>query len=159
LTSQLDAVTQMLNTAEHQVKTQNRLVGDLLDAARVQAGKLTLHLEPCDLTTIVHDAVLAQRLTWPNRLIGLDVPNAPVSVEADAHRIEQVVTNLITNALKYSRDETPVAVSLWQTGRVSVHDEGPGLTSEQQAHIWERFHRVPGVMQQSGGEAGLGVGF
>jgi signal transduction histidine kinase len=161
LKSQLHAVTEMLNTAEHQVKAQNRLVGDLLDAARVRAGKLTVHVAPCDVTTIVRDAVVAQRLVWPQRLIALDVPDSPVPVEVDAHRIEQVVTNYITNALKYAPPEAPVAVSLRRRGRVArvaVRDEGPGLTPEQQTHIWDRFHRVPGVKQQSGSDAGLGLG-
>src|SRR5262249_23003476 len=130
-------------------------------AARVRAGKLTVHVAPCDLAMSVRDAVVAQQLAWPERIISLDVPDAPVSVEADAHRIEQVVTNYVTNALKYSGASAPVAVSLRRTGRasrVAVRDEGPGLTSEQQLHIWERFHRVPGVKQRSGGDTGLGLG-
>ena len=140
---------------------QNRLVGDLLDVSRVRAGKLEFHVERCDLASIVRDATTAQRLAWPGRTIELDAPDAEVSVNADAQRIEQVVTNYLTNALKYSPGDASVAISLGVTtreARVAVRDHGAGLTREQQQHVWERFHRVPGVKQQSGSGAGLGLG-
>jgi signal transduction histidine kinase len=63
--------------------------------------------------------------------------------------------------LKYSPEGAPVAATLQEDGtsaRVSVRDQGPGLTLEQRDHIWERFHRVPGITQQSGSSAGLGLG-
>lgn len=151
----------LLATAAHQVDRQDRLVGDLLDVSRIRANRLEFHLAACDLASIVRDTVDEQRLSWPDRTITLDAPDAPTLVEADAHRIGQVVTNFLTNALKYSPPDAPVAVSLHIDGaqaRVAVRDSGPGLTVAQQAHIWERFHRVPGIMQQSGSGAGLGLG-
>lgn len=158
---QLATVTGLLATAQQQVDRQNRLVGDLLDVSRIRANKLDYHLADCDLAAIVSDAVDEQRLSWPERPIALDVPNAPIHVSADAHRIGQVITNYLTNALKYSPADTPVDVALVVNGamaRVSVRDHGPGLTPEQRAHIWDRFHRVPGIKQQSGTGAGLGLG-
>ena len=140
---------------------QNRLVGDLLDVTRVRAGKLEFHVERCDLAAIVRDATTAQRIAWPGRTIELDASDTEVPVDADAQRIEQVITNYLTNALKYSSSDAPVAVSLSITGRearVAVQDHGPGLTPEQRQHVWERFHRVPGVRQQSGSGEGLGLG-
>jgi signal transduction histidine kinase len=157
---QLQAVEELLSTAEQQVERQNRLVGDLLDVSRIRANKLEFHVAICDLATIVHDAVDEQRLSWPDRTIFLDLPDT-VLANADAHRIGQVVTNYLTNALKYSPEDAPVAVALRLDGtmaRVSVRDQGPGLTPEQRDHIWERFHRVPGIKQQSGSGAGLGLG-
>jgi signal transduction histidine kinase len=158
---QIAAVVSLLNTAETQVDRQDRLVGDLLDVSRIRANKLEFRLAPADLVSIVRDVVDEQRLSWPGRDITLDVPSAALPIEADAQRIGQVVTNFLTNALKYSPPEMPVHVSLTVKGavaRVAVRDKGPGLSAEQQQHIWERFHRVPGVRQQSGTGAGLGLG-
>jgi len=143
------------------VERQNRLVGDLLDISRIRAGKLDYHEAPADLTAIVREAVEAQRLSWATREISITLPDVPAPIKADADRIGQVVTNLITNALKYSSDSEAVAVTLVRSAahaRVAVCDHGPGLSAEQQQHIWDRFHRVPGIQQQSGSGGGLGLG-
>ena len=161
LKSQIGVVQGLLTTAEHQVDRQDRLVGDLLDVSRIRANKLEFHLTSCDLADIVRDTVDEQRLSWPDRSISLDAPEGAAPIYADAHRIGQVVTNFLTNALKYSPPDAPVRVSLSVGGaeaRVAIQDNGPGLTSEQQSHIWDRFHRVPGIKQQSGSGAGLGLG-
>lgn len=161
LLSQLEVVQGLLSTAEQQVDRQDRLVGDLLDVSRIRAGKLEYHLAPCDLATIVSDAVDEQRLSWSDRIITLEAPTGAVTISGDAHRIGQVVTNYLTNALKYSPPGASVAVTLAverDHARVAVRDQGPGLTTEQMAHVWDRFHRVPGVRQQSGSGAGLGLG-
>lgn len=140
----------------------DRLVGDLLDSSRIQAGKLEMRPEPCDLVEIVREAVREQRATWPSRAIVLEAPHpASVPLHADGDRIGQVVTNYLTNALKYSTEDAPVAVWLRvydKTARVEVRDRGLGLTREQQARLFERFYRVPGIEQQSGSGVGLGLG-
>lgn len=161
LSTQIDGVLGLLATAEQQVDRQNRLVGDLLDMSRIRANKLEFHFAPCDLATIVGEAVEEQTLSWPNRSISLAAPDGEIPIAGDAHRLGQVVTNFLTNALKYSPSDTPVEVSLRVEGgaaKVAVRDHGPGLSAQQRAHIWERFHRVPGVKQQSGSGAGLGLG-
>ncbi len=149
-----------LAIAEREVERQNRLIGDLLDISRIRAGRLEYHMSPADLIAVLRDAVEAQRLAWPDRAITLAAPEAPVPVCADADRIGQVVTNFLTNALKYAPDNQPIEVTLTRTAdtaRVAVRDYGPGLGREQQRHIWDRFHRVPGIQQQ-GGSTGLGLG-
>jgi signal transduction histidine kinase len=159
--AQIESIISLLDTAEHQVDRQNRLVGDLLDVSRIRANKLEYRLAPSDLAAIVRDAVDEQRLSWPGREMTLEAPSEAVPVRADAQRIGQVVTNYLTNALKYSPPDASVHVSLRVDGgeaRVAVRDQGPGLSAAQQRHIWERFHRVPGVRQQSGAGAGLGLG-
>lgn len=161
LEAALDAVLSTLSLAEHEVDRQNRLVGDLLDVTRIRAGKLDYHVARCDVAAIVRDAVEAQRLAWPGRAITLDAPAGDLPADADAHRIEQVVTNYLTNALKYSGEDAPVVVALRREemrARLEVRDRGPGLTRAQQEHIWERFHRAQGIEQQSGQGAGLGLG-
>src|SRR5262249_23891080 len=139
-----------------------RLVDHLLDDARVRDGHLLLLVEPCDLSAIVLNAVEEQRLFAPTRIIRLELPGSqPVPVIADAMRIGQVVSNYLTNALKYSREDRPVTARLEMEGdwaRVSVRDEGTGVPISEQAHVWERFHRIEGIEVQSGSSVGLGVG-
>src|SRR5262249_24701737 len=108
-----------------------RLINDQLDVARIREGQLELRREPCDLGSIVQEAVDEQQLVAAPRPIHLLLPAArPVPVLADAVRIGQVVTNYLTNALKYSREDRHVEVCLEVEGpvaHVSVRDEGIGM--------------------------------
>jgi signal transduction histidine kinase len=162
LASKLELIRTLLDRAERQVRLQNRLVGDLLDISRIQANKIALNLEPCDLVAIVHEAVQDQSLLVPSRSIHLVVPaQAAAPVVADADRISQVVTNYLTNALKYSPADRHIEVFLTieeQLARVSVRDEGPGLSDAEQQAIWERFYQVKRIRVQSGSGIGLGLG-
>ena len=114
------------------------------------------------MLAIVREVAHEQRSAWPHRDISLTLPRrAVVPIYADADRVSQVVTNLLTNALKYSPDEAPVAITIRIQGdaaRVEVRDQGPGLSTKQQAHLFERFYRAPGIEQQSGSGVGLGLG-
>jgi signal transduction histidine kinase len=139
----------------------NRLVNELLDTSRIQAGQLKLDLKPGNVVAIVHAAVEEQRQAHPERPIILSLPEGPMPVVADADRIGQVVTNYLTNALKYSPEDRPVEVGVQmegQHGRVWVRDQGMGIPQAEQKHIWERFRRVPGIEIQSGSGIGLGLG-
>ncbi len=156
-------VQELLNRAERQVHIQNRLVNELLDVSRIQSNRLELHMLPCDLALIVHEAVEDQRAANPDRTMTFtNLPSdATIPIYADADRIAQVVTNFLTNALKYSTSDQPVELSIdlaASQARVSVHDHGPGISQEEQARLWERFYRVPGVTVQSGSSVGLGLG-
>jgi signal transduction histidine kinase len=148
--------------AERQAERLNRLVNDLVDVSRIQSGKLELHPARADLTAIVRAAVEEQRQAAPVRALAVQVPaDRCVPVTADADRIGQVVTNYLTNALKYSPEDRPIAVGLTVDGhqaRVWVRDEGLGLPPEEQEAIWERFHRARGIEVQSGSGIGLGLG-
>jgi signal transduction histidine kinase len=145
-----------------QVDRLDRLVNDLLDISRIQADRLTMRESPADLRAIVRAAIEEQRSLVPHRIIHLQpLPEQPIPVQVDAGRIGQVVTNYLTNALKYSQEDQPVTVGIQEEGvqaRVWVQDRGPGISAEEQAHIWERFHRVPGIEVQDGSGIGLGLG-
>jgi signal transduction histidine kinase len=151
-----------LEYSEDSVRRITRLVDDLLDDARIREGRLAFRLEPCDLNSIVWKAVEEERMLAPDRVIHLELPGArPVLVNADAARIEQVIVNYLTNALKYSKQDRAIEVRLVVEGalaRVSVRDEGIGLPISGQAYIWERFHRMEGNEVQSGSSIGLGIG-
>jgi signal transduction histidine kinase len=161
--ARLQSAVEQLNRTAHQIERMEALVNDLVDVSRIQAGKLELRPEQVDLVAVVHETVEAQREAAPERSIYLQRPAdlSQVPVYADAGRIEQVVTNFLTNALKYSPADRPVEVGVEvdpEQARIWVRDHGPGLPALEQEHIWERFHRAQGVEVQSGAGVGLGLG-
>jgi PAS domain S-box-containing protein len=162
LAQQLSPVQGHLDRTERQIAMQNRLVSDLLDVSRIHSGHLELHPDLCDLVALVREVVEDQRYLTPERKLDvLLVAPEEILVLADADRIRQVVSNYLSNALKYSEALKPVAVSIEIIGmqvRVSVRDEGPGLSLEQQQYVWERFYRVPGIEVRTGSGVGLGLG-
>jgi len=162
---QLAPIPMLLERAKSQVSLQDRLLHDLLDVSRIQANTLKLSLKRCNLAWIVQEAIQVQRQAAPLRAIRLELPaEDPVPVQADSDRIMQVMSNYLTNALKYSAADQPVGVRLQvegQTAHVRVSDQGPGLSPAEQEHVWERFYRVRGIeVQSEAGRAsgGLGIG-
>jgi signal transduction histidine kinase len=140
-----------------------RLVDLLFATTQVRADKLTLNCTLCNLVVLVQDHVLALRVAHPSRTLQLTLPSEEsVPVVADADRIGQVVTNYVTNALKYSPDDQPVVIRVARCGThadVSVEDHGPGLPALEQARVWERFYQAEGPrVHSSGPGAGLGLG-
>ncbi len=160
LASRLASLLHQLERADRQSDRLDRLVGDLVDVSRIQAGKLELRRERTDLGAVVCESVEEQRLLHPDRAITCQTPTGEVSVVVDPDRIGQVVTNYLTNALKYSSADRPVDVHVSVEGghaRVDVVDQGPGLPAEELERIWDRFHRVASITQRSAG-VGLGLG-
>jgi signal transduction histidine kinase len=158
---QFVTIQKLLERAEHQAGVQNRLVKDLVEVSRIHSDHLELRMELCDLIDIVRQVVESQRLMNPTRTIELLVEVPQLPVQADMDRIEQVLHNYLSNAIKYSESAMPVEVYIVQegmNGKVLVRDQGPGLTQDQQKHIWERFHRVEGIQVKSGFSVGLGLG-
>jgi signal transduction histidine kinase len=162
LAGQVAAVRSTLTEASQSVERIGRLVDLLFDTTQVRAGKLELHPTPVDLAAVVRDQVLALRVAYPLRTLQLELPvEGPVPVVADADRIGQVVTNYVTNALKYSQGDQPVAIQVARDAawaRVLVADHGPGLPASEQERIWERFYQAEGLRVQSGSSGGLGLG-
>lgn len=164
----LEEAQGLIQRSETQTNRLTRLVNDLLDVSRVQANKLEPRMEPCDLITIVKEVAQEQRQIAHSRTISLLLPPIEhLPMLADADRIGQVLTNYLSNALKYSAENKPVAVTVQleqftggkaHIARVCVRDEGPGLPDEEQARLWNRFYRVPGIEVQSGSGVGLGLG-
>jgi len=157
----LSALEAMLQQAQRQAEIETRLIAELLDMARMETQKFELSLQLCNLVTIVQQVVANQQQVVPTRRIELVLPpQTLVPVMADADRIEQVLTNYLTNAFKYSPPDQAVWVRLSVEGlmvQVSVRDQGPGLTEEQQHHVWDRFYRTETARHRSSNE-GLGLG-
>ncbi len=162
LRATLESISQMLFRANQQIDLQNRLVSDLVDTTRIQAGKWELHLARADLNQLVREAVEEQRRLTPTRTILCDLAAAdPLFLTMDADRIGQVISNYLSNALKYSERDQPVSVLVKASATevcVAVRDRGAGLGADEQEHVWERFYRAPGVQVKSGTGVGLGLG-
>ncbi len=151
-----------MQRSQHAMSILIRLVDDLLDVSRVRTGKLDMRREACDLGRLVEDAVQAQRQVHATRTMTCTLPPArAVPVLADPMRIGQVVTNYLTNALKYSAEDQPVDVRVTVArgqARVSVRDQGPGLPAGQRRHVWDAFYRAEGIPDLTGSGIGLGLG-
>ncbi|MFF3612029.1 sensor histidine kinase [Streptomyces sp. NPDC002580] len=135
------------------------LVDDLLLLARLDAGRPLRH-EPVDLTRLILDATDDARAAGPDHVWLLDLPETPVTLDGDAHRLQQAVGNLLANARTHTPSGTEVTVTL-TTDRagttVSVHDDGPGIPTELQREVFGRFVRADHARSRSTGSTGLGL--
>jgi signal transduction histidine kinase len=160
-TDTASALYTLIQWSDRGLERMRRLVEDVLDETRVREGRLALRFGVCDLVSVVGQAVTEQQALNPERTIHVLPEASPILVLADAGRIEQVVTNYVSNALKFSRSGQPVDVRV-QTddgrARVSVHDDGAGVPMEDQLRIWERFYQAERVDVQSGSQVGFGIG-
>jgi signal transduction histidine kinase len=171
----IESLRELLAAARQQWGRLDQLVNDLLAMARIQTDQVVLCLQPVDVLPLIETVVHDYRQAMPERTIELVLPPPPLlspcpspdtsarppTVTADPDRLEQVLRNYLANAVKYSRDTTPVTVGVAAEGelvRVWVRDEGPGLPLAEQARIWERFYQAPGIAVQSGSGVGLGIG-
>lgn len=151
---------EILRGAERGIEQMNRLVDDLLQVARLERDDLTLVIARCELTRIC-EQVCADQQAATGRTITPRLPGKPVWVLADASRIRQVLTNLLTNALKFSPVEHPVVLRVESDGamaRVAVEDRGRGIAPHLVPLLFERFYRVPGARAKYGSGGGLGLG-
>jgi len=155
-------LTKELEDSVRQIDVQTRLINDLLDVSRIMTNTLKLELRRCELGSIVRETIKDLRIMAPERSLLLEVPeHLAVHVLADRERISQVVSNYVTNALRYSSPDQPVHIGLTtkeDVARVWVRDQGPGLSAEAQKDLWQRFHQVREVPVLSGSGKGLGLG-
>ncbi len=160
LIRQINTVQGCVRDARQSVERLVRLVNLLFDTSLVRSGKLEIHRTACDLAALVRDQVETVRMSAPTRVIRLQVQaEEPVWVMADADRVGEVITNYLTNALKYSPaneavDTQVTAADAW--ARVAVKDRGPGLPPSELERIWQPFQR--GAEHTPHGAAGSGLG-
>jgi len=146
---------------ERQVKHLARLVDDLLDISRITQGSIRLRKEGVDLGTIVERAVEAVRPLIESRSheLAVELPSPPVRLEADAARLEQVITNLLDNAARYTMPGGQIWVTAEVAGEeavVRVRDTGIGVPPDVLDRVFEPFVQSSGSLARSDG--GLGVG-
>ncbi len=145
-----------LRTISREADGLARLVSNLLDLARSDAGLLTIRREPADLCELVRAVV--RRLEVEGASIALDLPPDLPAMEIDTGRIEVVLHNLLVNARKYGGGDINVTVRTRDnTVAVRVSDDGPGVSPEDAPHIFERFYRAQHALIQHIGGTGLGL--
>jgi two-component system, OmpR family, sensor histidine kinase MtrB len=138
-------LVQIGERAERQIARMERMLGDLLDTVRIEAGKLELQLDWCDARELVREVTSSFDATSPKHQLVVDVPEDQVWFRYDPLRIEQVLSNLISNAIKFSPDGGRVTIALRREGReavLSVTDSGIGISEEDQRRLFEPFRRV-----------------
>jgi signal transduction histidine kinase len=134
----------VLHRASASVERMTGMIHDLLDLTRARLGSgITIERKPADLDGLCRQVIDELSLAHPGRAIELD---ASVSARGryDPDRLTQVVSNLVGNALKYGRPDAPVRVALREEGSfavLSVHNQGPAIPADAQAHIFDPFRR------------------
>ncbi|MBP2218170.1 cell wall metabolism sensor histidine kinase WalK [Arthrobacter sp. CAN_C5] len=163
-----DDVGAAMGRIESEAKRMGELVEDLLTLARIDEQR-PLKSEPLDLVILGNDAALDARAIAPDRqitVIGLDGgPAQPAPTVGDEARLRQVVANLMTNALRYTPDGTPIEIAVGVApvihGRmdsvIEVRDHGPGISEEDAARVFERFYRADSSRYRETGGTGLGL--
>jgi signal transduction histidine kinase len=135
------------------------LIGDVLDTSRIDAGTFTYRFADVDLGALVRDSVAGIALAQDEVSVVSDVHGELPTVRGDRDRLQQVLTNLLDNAVKYSPSGEKVTVSAFRQDscvRIQVSDHGPGVPADQQRVIFEKFGR--GHMAGSPGTPGTGLG-
>ena len=135
----------------------NGMIQDLVDSARAVAGALQLQREPVDLRDYLPDYLTRMRTALDVDRIHLDLADGLPPVSADYARLDRIVINLLTNALKYSAPDTPVLIRVRQHEEmveIAVIDQGRGIPPDDLAHLFERYYRA----QHGPATEGLGLG-
>jgi signal transduction histidine kinase len=154
-------VQRAVETIERNLNVQNTLIADLLDVSRIVSGKLDLEMAALDLPALVHASVDSARPTAGANGIALEIVVSPLSspISGDSARLQQVVTNLLTNSLKFTPRGGRVVVQLAQdetNAVLTVTDSGSGIRPDALRFVFERFRQASLADTKAGG-LGLGL--
>ncbi len=147
---------------ERQMRHLVRLVDDLLDISRITRDRLELRIEPVKMSKVISSALetVQPLLEAERQVVRVQMPNRPLSLFGDPHRLAQVFANLLGNASKFSPAGSTIDL-LVEVGRetvsVSVRDAGVGIQPEQLRNIFEMFTQVDGSVERSHGGLGIGL--
>jgi signal transduction histidine kinase len=136
----------------------DRLVRDLLDASRIYAHGITLDLATVRLPELASSIVSQIEGVLETHPVTIEVSGKPPPVTADPRRVEQMLTNLLVNASKYSDEGTPIRIIVAPSGRgatLSVQDHGPGISPEELPRLFDRYFQAQRARAK---QRGLGLG-
>jgi heavy metal sensor kinase len=151
---------EVLVSAREEVDRMTGIVENLLTLARVDEGRLDLQRVPVDLHEVAEAVAAKFAMVADGRGVRLDAGGEAAVVEGDPSRLEQVVSNLVDNAVKFSTAGSTVHISSWHDGReagLTVTDGGPGIPAEALPRVFDRFYRVDASRSRNGGGSGLGL--
>jgi signal transduction histidine kinase len=154
-----EARAELIHTIDHHVRRLEALVGDLLEITKLEAGQIALVRQPTDLHQIAGRVVEGLRPLTERKgqTVRLHPTEAVSQVDVDRRRIEQVLTNILSNAIKFTPKQGQIEVRILETPddlRVCVSDDGPGISAEDQGRIFDRFY----VVVDGRGLSGVGLG-
>jgi signal transduction histidine kinase/ActR/RegA family two-component response regulator len=157
-----DDLARALETVERNARAQTKLIDDLLDISRIITGKLRLDVRTVDLASVIEAAVDATRPTAEAKQIRLQTVIDPQAgpVSGDTDRLQQVVWNLLTNAIKFTPKGGRVQVRLERINshvEITVSDTGRGISAEFLPHVFDRFRQADGTTTRTHGGLGLGL--
>ena len=139
-----------------------RLINDLRDGSHIESNKFSLKLASCDIVELVRETADQLRPIAPHHRIVLDIPTTPISGMYDRERLQQVLGNLLDNAIKYSDTETIITIRVWTTSdmvNVSVHNQGAAIPVSEISMLFLPFVRLSGVGQRKGSGLGLYISY
>lgn len=151
-----------IEVIERNTLLQNNLIEDLLDVSRIISGKMRIDRENVDLAAVFSDTVELLRPFATQKNVELQTANGagPLVISGDATRIQQIITNLVQNAIKFTNDGGNVTVSLDRRGafaEIVVRDSGIGISAELLPHIFERFRQADSSTKRAYSGLGLGL--
>lgn len=154
--------TESLDAIDSETRRMSRLVNDLLLLARADNGELKLNPEELDLDILVGEAYREARILAKDRDLTIEMADfEPVRINGDADRLKQTLSNLISNAIKFTPDGGRITISLTKTDTaavIRVKDTGAGIAPEHLQRIFDRFYQADASRVKTGGEgAGLGL--
>ena len=147
---------------ERNVKMQSQLIDELLDMSRIEAGKVLLDIQKLDLPAVISAAIDAVAPAAQAKMIRLTTTfsSVPEAVMGDRNRMQQIIWNLLTNAVKYTPKDGRIHVALQRVNsyvEIAVADNGAGIPPEFFDHIFERFSQVDSSTTRKHGGLGLGL--
>ncbi len=157
-----EGTSHALEVIERNASAQRQIIEDLLDVSRIITGKLRINTQPVDLLLVIHAAIDAVRPAAEAKEIDLrthfEAPDA--IVRADVERLQQILWNLLANAVKFTPQLGTVDIHLRQRGslaEISIEDSGPGIPLEFLPRIFDRFSQADGSSTRKHGGLGLGL--
>lgn len=151
-------INNALHTANLQVNRMTDLIHGFLDLSRLEPGKLKLKIQAFDLNLLIEDTVAEAVLTSPNHVINFEAMEE-ITILADRDKIGQVISNFLSNAVKYSNKGTNITINIKQEAgnvQVAVTDEGFGIKAKDQEKLFQRFYRVENERMKN--ISGFGIG-
>ncbi|WP_026369423.1 ATP-binding protein [Kallotenue papyrolyticum] len=150
----------LLNVIVDQTRRLNRLIGVLFDLSRLQIGQFTIVRQPLDFVALTARIIGEVQPTLERHQLHFELPATPIRIIGDDLRLEQVLQNLLQNAVKYSPNGGTIDVRLTQHhnwARLVVHDQGMGIPAEALPNIFQRFYRAANAERRNDGGIGVGL--
>lgn len=153
---------EMLNVANRQVGHLSHMIDGLLDVSRLTRGVASIQRASMDLRETVERAVASMRMArrLDRHVVDLTLCAEPLDIDADEARIEQIITNLVDNAAKFTPAGGRIEIAVERHGEVAevrVHDEGPGIPPQFLPHVFELFAQAPRPLDRTSGGLGIGL--